>query len=131
MRIRDKRMITTRLELNAMGRRLNALCEALTRAATATVSTAPTSMPTPAPIATRVARVVPAAFTPSWRIKPSVALWAHKEYVYIRWSVKLGLKLQCKDHAQATRLRDAIRIKGIIRPDLWTKCFNPTNQWGH
>ena len=108
-----------------MGRRLNALCEALTRAATATVPT------TPAPIATRVARVVPAAFTPSWRIKPSVALWAHGDTVYIRWSVKLGLKLQCKDHAQATRLRDAIRIKGIIRPDLWTKCFNPTNQWGH
>jgi len=118
-----------------MGRRLNALCEALTRAATATatatVPPTPTPMPTPAPTATRVARVVPAAFTPSWRIKPSVALWAHEEYVYIRWSVKLGLKLQCKDHAQASRLRDAIRIKGIIRPDLWTKCFNPTNQWGH
>lgn len=115
-----------------MGRRLNALCEALTRAATAT---APTPMltpaPMPAPIATRVARVVPAAFTPSWRIKPSVALWVHEEYVYIRWSVKLGLKLQCKDHAQANRLRDVIRIKGIIRPDLWTKCFNPTTQWGH
>ncbi len=115
-----------------MRTRLNALCEALTRAATATAPIAtPTQMPTPAPIATRVARVVPAAFTPSWRIKPSVALWAHEEYVYIRWSVKLGLKLQCKDHAQATRLRDAIRIKGVIRPDLWTKCFNPTTQWGH
>lgn len=118
-----------------MGRRLNALCEALTRAArataTATVPTTLTPMSTPTPIATRVARVVPAAFTPSWRIKPSVALWAHEDTVYIRWSVKLGLKLQCKDPEQALRLRDAIRIKGIIRPDLWTKCFNPTTQWGH
>lgn len=94
------------------------------------------TMPTPATttaIATRVAAqagVVPAAFTPSWRIKPTAAIWAYGATVYIRWSPKLGLELRCKSPDNAIKMRNTIRAKGVIRPELWHKTFFPPNQWG-
>lgn len=86
----------------------------------------------PATATVRAAQVgvVPAAFTPSWRIKPTAAIWAYGPCVYIRWSPKLGLELRCKSSAHAVKMRNAIRAKGVIRPDLWHKTFFPTNQWG-
>lgn len=93
----------------------------------------PTAPATTTATATRVAAqvgVVPAAFTPSWRIKPTAAIWAYGPCVYIRWSPKLGLELRCKSSDHAVKMRNAIRAKGVIRPDLWQKTFFPTNQWG-
>lgn len=93
----------------------------------------PTATTTATATMTRVAAqvgVVPAAFTPSWRIKPTAAIWAYGATVYIRWSPKLGLELRCKSPDNAIKMRNMIRAKGVIRPELWHKTFFPTTQWG-
>ena len=51
--------------------------------------------------------------------------------IRIRWSEKLGLELKhvCVDHAQAERVANAIRAKGVVCVDNWHMRYFPGKQW--